>query len=456
VGADPPPDAETDEEEMVAFQTLLLGLVFGVQPVGLMVAPQVRSVEVRLDSARIAVLTGEPWVVRCNFGDSVRPHELVAIARDGSGKEMGRVRQWVNIPRPAAEATLLLERGPQRNQVVAARLAWNETEGAEPKTVRVTLDGQELDVKDPRRFELPACDPTKAHILSAGLVFREGNTAHTQAVFGGDIGEEAQSELTAVPIVVEPGTKLPALPGMRGWFRDGDRPLQVLGVEEGPFDVVLVVDQEARTTLSEEHGARNGGLQLAENARSFPRLLLFDTGDRDADRLFITFGVPEIFHGIDGSAHIVFRTYLPVEFVTSRLRARLANGAYAVGVVGKPTLADAVASMGALAAASNRPRAVVLLRGGPAGEDGSRVTPAGARAYLNDLHVPLLVWSLTGAVDAGVWGPAVDVSSAARLDHAGRELKDQLAAERIVWLEGAHLPQRIRLAEGVEGVRLVP
>lgn len=140
---------------MIAFQTLLLGLVFGVQPVRLMVAPQVRSVEVRLDDVTVGVLAGEPWTVQCDLGGIPHPHELVAIARDGSGREVGRAHQWVNMPRPSAEANLLLERGPQPGQVVAARLAWNELKGTEPITVRVTLDGRTLTVNDAKRFEIP-------------------------------------------------------------------------------------------------------------------------------------------------------------------------------------------------------------------------------------------------------------------------------------------------------------
>src|SRR5512136_2008019 len=118
---------------MIVFETMLLGLVFGLQPVTLMVGPQVKSVDVRLDGTTIGVLTGEPWSTQCDFGESPHPHELVAIARDGSGKVIGRARQWVNMPRAEAEATLLLERGPESHRVVAARLAWNEVKGTAPK-----------------------------------------------------------------------------------------------------------------------------------------------------------------------------------------------------------------------------------------------------------------------------------------------------------------------------------
>jgi hypothetical protein len=440
---------------MVVFQTLLIGLAFGLQPVRLMVGPQVKSVEVRLDDVTVGVLAGDPWTVQCDLGGAPHPHELVAIARDGSGKEIGRARQWVNMPRPAAEASLFLERGPQPGQVVAARLAWNELKGTEPRTVRATFDGRAVTVRDPKRFEIPTCNPKEVHVLSAELVFAEGRTARVDAVFGGDIGEEAQSELTAVPLGLEPGKNLPTLPEMQAWFREGNAPLRVLGAEQAPFDVVLVVDQEAQTILAGEHGARYGGFQLSDRSGRLPQLLLFDPAGRDDNRLFIAFGVPEVFDGSDGSSHVVFPAYGPMEFVTSKLRARLANLVYTSGVLGTPTLADAVASGGALAAANNRPRAVVLLLGGSQGE-ATAATPAGARAYLEDMHVPLLVWSLLGGRETNGWGIAEDVSSGSRLDRAAKHLRDQLDQQHIVWLEGAHLPQRIRLGESVKGVHLAP
>ncbi len=440
---------------MIVFRTILIGLVFGIQSVTLMVAPQVKSVDVRLDGATVGVVSAEPWIVRCDFGVDPHPHELVAIARDVSGREIGRARQWVNLPRAAAEATLLVERGPQPSQVVAARLTWNEVRGTEPKAVRVTLDGKALAVKDPRRFELPACDARQVHILSAELVFPEGRTARADAVFGGDLGEETRSELTAVPVALEPGRKLPALSELQAWFREDDRPLRVLGVEEGPFDVVLLMDPEAQRILARESGAKAEGAPLP-NGRQLPgRLLVFNPAGHGDDRLFVGFPEPERTWGQDRSEHVVFTTHPPVEFVTSDLRARLANLVSPPDATSAQTLADAMVTKGTLAAAGNRPRAAVLLRAGSRG-DASAVTPAGARGYLADLHVPLVVWSMAGNGEADGWGPAVDVSSVRRMDQAAKELKGQLAMQRIVWIEGGHLPQRIRLAGSVIGAHLVP
>jgi hypothetical protein len=439
---------------MIAFQTLLLGLAFGVQPVRLMAAPQVKSVEVRLDDVTIAVLVAEPWIIQCDLGGSPHPHELVAIARDSSGREIGRARQWVNMPRPAAEATLLLERDPQAKQVVAARLAWNEAKGTEPKTVAVTLDGKALTVKDPRRFEVPPCDPKQAHILTAELLFPEGRTARADAAFGGDIGEEAQSELTAVPLVLEPGTKLPVLPQLQTWFREGNAPLRVLGVDEEPFDVVLVLDQAVWTILASARGATTDAF-AGKWKNLQPGLITFYAAGPNDDRLFVGIAVPQLLPSSDGSTRVIFPAYEPVEFVATRFRARLANMSFKLAVLGTQRLADAVASTGAFAAASNRPRAVVLLLAGSP-NDASTIPPTGAHAYLEDMHVPLLVWSLLKGGEADGWGAAEDVSTDHLMDQAARRLKERLSAQCIVWLEGAHLPQRIRLAEGAKGVHLAP
>ncbi len=439
---------------MIVFQTMLLGLVFGLQPVTLMVGPQVKSVDVLLDGTTIGVLAGEPWSTQCDFGESPHPHELVAVARDGSGREIGRARQWVNMPRAEAEATLLLERGPQPQRVVAARLAWNEVKGTAPKTVRVTLDGKALTIEDPKRFELPPCDPAQAHVLSAELVFAKGRTARADAAFGGDIGEETQSELTAVPLVLEPGTSLPALSDVQTWFRDGDASLRVFGVEQGPFDVVLIPDQAVRQVLARERGSGRG-VPFGGQWRTGSQLLIFDPGGANDNRLFVAFAVPQLVYGSDAYAHVNFPTYPPMEFVTSNLRARLANLDLGLAAIGVQTLADAVATAGVLAAANNRPRAIVLLLAGSR-EDASSITPTSARAYLQDMHVPLVVWSLLGDGETDGWGTAEDVSSGSRMDRAAKHLRNQLIQEHIVWLEGAHLPQRIRLAEGVKGAHLAP
>ena len=82
---------------MIAFETLLLGIIFGRVPIRVMVAPPVTTVEFRLDGASIGTLVGPPWVIEHDFGRSPLPHELTAIGSDAAGHEVGRVTQWVEL-----------------------------------------------------------------------------------------------------------------------------------------------------------------------------------------------------------------------------------------------------------------------------------------------------------------------------------------------------------------------
>ncbi len=128
-------------------------------------------------------------------------------------------------------------------------------------------------------------------------------------------------------------------------------------------------------------------------------------------------------------------------------------------------LADAVAVAGAEVAGSNHRRAVVVIvaettRQKAAGgwrPDASALEVATARAFLAALHVPLAVWSLTGEASAGftaAWGPSEDVSARRKVLAAARNLEARLASQRIVWLAGRHLPQRIILDESRTALRL--
>jgi hypothetical protein len=97
----------------------------------------------------------------------------------------------------------------------------------------------------------------------------------------------------------------------------------------------------------------------------------------------------------------------------------------------------------------SRRRAVVLLLG--RGEkDHSHYSVRTVRAFLEMAHVPLVVWS-AGPVPLPAaladWGPSEDASTPTKMEKAATRLKTLLAAQRIVWLQGLHLPQEIALAE---------
>ena len=430
---------------MIAFETLFLGLVVGLQPVGVVVGPQVAAVELRLDGAAVVTLRAAPWQAPCDFGADPHPHVLDAIARDRSGTELGRARQWVNLPRPDAEAHLLLERD-DRGRATGARLTWEHLEAPEPERIRITLDGVALRVDDPHRFTLPAHDPSRTHLLSVELTFPEHMTARADVVFGGDVGANAEAELTAVPIVLGEGTVPPTREAMQGWFAVAGRQVGVVAVEEPGLDVVMVEDQGAASLWR---------MQRRFNQRQPTGGARFVEADPDEDRLHLIFAVPRVLTDLPHKTRSLFPSSPPLELGTRNLFTRLSRVTFPLASPDEQALAEAVAVAGIDAAMSNRPRAVVLAYAN--GPDRSRWSPDAARRFLADLHVPLRVWLLDQrrrGVSATPWGDAVHAGAGPLLDEALTALRVELASQRIVWLEGAHLPQRIELTSVARGVRL--
>src|SRR5450631_2359978 len=95
---------------MIAFASFFLGLVVGVAPVTVLVEGPVASVHFELDGKTVGTLVKEPWTLSVDFGAQLAPHELVARSIGADGEEIGSARQFVNLPRPAAEVEVLLER----------------------------------------------------------------------------------------------------------------------------------------------------------------------------------------------------------------------------------------------------------------------------------------------------------------------------------------------------------
>ncbi len=74
---------------MIAFASLFLGLIVGVQPVSVLVERPVAAVRFELDGKAVGRVEKAPWTVSVDFGPELAPHELVARALDAEGKEIG-------------------------------------------------------------------------------------------------------------------------------------------------------------------------------------------------------------------------------------------------------------------------------------------------------------------------------------------------------------------------------
>jgi hypothetical protein len=424
----------------IAFLTLFLGLTLGRYPVQLAVEGPVAAVELVLDGTPAGRVQGPPWTGEVDFGPGLQPHELVARALDARGQEIGSARQWINLPRPDAEVEIVLEPGAAPVQgaearPAAARLAWQNLTGARP-AIHLTLDGQPLAVGEDGRAPLPAVSSESVHVLSAELEFPSHVTARKDAVFGGRWGSEISAELTAVPVRLRGGRDLTPEALCGQLLADG-QPLSVAAVEDSPAQVVIVRDIGAGPAIGE----------LVQGSRYFD-LLRYEMGLGKDDEVHLMLPVA-----------LASASSVPTELFSLSPALTLRNGgvfwvlsqALPGADVKGQRLADAVAVAGLRASTGNRPRAVVLVVSGHP-RDGSRYASAVVRQYLETLRVPLFIWcpEKKGAQspELASWGEVTDVSSLSALRGAVSRLKDALAAQRIVWVEGQHLPQSITAAAG--------
>ncbi|MFI5120067.1 MAG: hypothetical protein ACHQM4_06610 [Thermoanaerobaculia bacterium] len=408
---------------MLTFVTLLLGIVSGPHTIEVGVGEGVAFVELRLDEELVATIRQPPWQAVVDFGAAPAPHHLDAIARNAHGREIARARQRVNFPRPAAEATLTLLPGTGGTGR-AARLTWESMTAMPPEKVTASFDGKPLATSDPERIELPPFVPERLHFLRAAVDFPTDVSATTEITFGGRTRERTEKELTAFPVRA-PGGRLPAPEAMDGWFLADGEPLHVVAVEEGEPSTVFVLDADGSYAFRRMREAwmlpdATGTL------RGTVRTLLAYPEARAARRTFYEI-FPGAFPRSKGAALIA---------VLASVRAQKDGQPC-------PRLADAVAVAALAAAEHSHPRAVVLvLTGNP---DVSFRPAREIRDFLSDLGVPLVVWTAgPAAPDATVdWGESRAVHTRAAFREAVNSLEAALDEQRIVWVEGAHLPQSI-------------
>lgn len=432
---------------MIEFLTLLLGLVAGPATVEVAVSEgaKVAAVELRLDGETVARRESPPWRFVVDFGEELVPHRLHAVALDPGGRELARTTQTVNVPRPPAEARLVLDRGTG-GMPRSAAVAWDVLWPAELEQVVVTLDGRVLPDAAPEGFDLPALDPSSLHVLTAELSFAGGLRATAEAVFGGAYGDRVETELTGVPLR-HPRQEIPSARALAGRFRAGGRAPAVVAVERPGADVVLVRDTSAQRHLQRLVSEAEASYRRLH--RRVPRDLLPLGGD---DRLRLVWTPLAAVAGDPRHPVLPPGLFGDVRGTWGRgldLGVLLVEGE--TGPVPE-RIADAVAVAGRMAASGNRPRAVVLVAD-PSTPDSSRHPPARVRRYLERLRVPLEVWSTTGEPLPG-WGEVRPVDGWTKLQEAARQLRSLLRSQSVVWLEGDHLLAEVTLAPPEDGLAL--
>lgn len=423
---------------MVTFVSLFLGLVLGPQTVELSVQPGVASVELVLDGVLVERIDQPPWTTMIDFGPRLEPHRLEAVALDSEAREMDRAVQWLNLPRAPAEARFVLSLS-QDGRGSQGHLIWGTVTAEDPTSVKLWFDGQALAVLDGGRFELPEYRPAQLHFLRAEVAFPENVVAVTEVTFGGRYAQEVNTDLTAVPVVAD-GARLPGVDELDDVVQIVGASAPVVAAEKGPAEVVLVRDLATEGPLNALRRNVSFGFSPVI-AKSYGLFL----AKEQWLRVFWT--TPEV-RVRDASKYVLFarsQDFAPDE---GNFYFLLARSRWQRGPRSRQQIADAVAVAGSSAAERNRRRAVVLVIHDPF-EDASQLTARQAREYLASLRVPLFVWTTKPKAwrnDDRGWQELTDVSTLQKLAAANRRLRKTLERQRILWVDGTHLPQEVALS----------
>ena len=349
---------------------------------------------------------------------------------------MARVGQWLNLPTEGAALSVVLE-PPVAGQPRIARLSWESTAGAEPKSVTASLDGRPLTVKDPRRLELPPVDTSELHLLSVEMRFEGIVSSRVDVTFGGAYSDQVNTEMTALPVwSTGKGGGTLTVDKVKDWFRQGEKTLPVVAVEKADAEVVVVMGRAFPRFLGPgERYKPPKGLDLPKDVKLrflAPRA----TQSQGVSTQFELFPMSPAYGSETGDVYELL----------SNLMGPPKKEALQVG--------SAVAVAGLSAYESRKRRAVVLipssLEASTAGLDVGR-----AKRYLQRLGVPFYVWDPEGDTTSD-WGQSLKAGSLKALAAAVEEVRENLDRQWIVWLDGQYAPQTIELSEQARGFTAAP
>lgn len=441
---------------MLAFTTLFLGLVLGVQPVTLLPGDEIAAIELRLDDRVLGRRDAPPWTFVVDFGDQLTPREMVAVGFDAEGREIARARQWINLPQSPAEIEVVLET-PSEDGSRIARLAWESQAGREPVRVAVEIDGRPLQIGDPRRIVLPPLEADQLHFLRVEMDFGDQVTAVHEMTFGGGAwAGETSGEMTAV--LLRSKKPLDDLAQLQGLLLKDGEPLQVLAVEQGPAEVVVVTDLDYRTGFTPilYHIADTKDLDLTKPAgfETLRRRMRGEWALADGDQMRVMWPVAESRAGVSRTFELF--PYTPAFTAEDGGLFWILTGLDTAKDLedGEQRLADAVATAGITAAGRRRRRAVVLLLSEKPRDTG-RLSPGQAMHYLERLQVPLHVWQMGKYPDKAGWTRPTWLLGGVAFQGAVRDLRRDLDQQWVVWVEGIHLPQRIELSGKARRLELI-
>ncbi len=426
---------------MISFISIFLSLLAGPQTVEFDVSPYVARVEVLLDGETAASLLSPPWTTPIDLGPNLLPHHLEAVAFDRHGNEMERIDQWINTPRPRTELKILVDNQdfPPRS----ARLLWQSLDSLHPQSILVTLDGMELEIEPSGRITLPSMDPARIHLLQAEIEL-ESETFRTETLIGGELTDSISTELTAIP-VIWPHQRLPTVTELNQAFSHQGQPLQVALVERSSSDIFIVQDQRMAVysklldlRVSIKKRTRWSGLEGHDYLRVVFPYASSNLSTVSADLFPITQSLTN---------KVGIKKFGMLSVIPSIFEGKL-NG--------QQRLSDAVAVAGLRAASGQRRRVVVLITN-EVHEDFSRHSEESVLHYLDQLRVPLVVWTVNQSKSPDApWTERRDISTPNKLIWEIRKVRDLLDSQAIVWVKGFYPIHELNLTNGAPpGLELV-
>jgi len=349
----------------------------------------------------------------------------------------------VNLPRSNAEAQIVFEAGTAGHPT-AIRVVTESGERLKPIAVFATFDGRALMRGPGERFVLPDHDPRQIHIVSVEAHFPEGVTARQDVTFGGTYGSRVATELTAVPVITDEA-QLPPVEDLQGLFRVHGKPVTVAAVEQPGARLYVVRDHGAwpylqRMGLQSDRRTRNVSQRTMQQFSEFTSDPANAELPADRSSFHLVLANPTYSRGL-----MLFPVGQPLDIKRWGLPWLLTHVTSSEVSISGQRLAEAVAVAGVRAASDGRPRTVVLVLSDRPSDEGI-YSAAAVRDYLRALHVPLAVWSVESRAEAGPWGPVADISDIGKLTRVSRRLMKGVQRQRVVWVEGRHLPSAIELA----------
>jgi hypothetical protein len=409
----------------VIFLSLFLGLITGTQSVDLQAGPDVKSIRIVLGGREVAQIDKAPWSAKVDFGRELTPGELIAIAYDGDKKEIARTSQLINLSRPPAEMEIVIK--SEGGQPAEAELVGRHRLHKIPTSAKLLVDNTAVRVGRDFRARLPQTDWSHPHLLSAEMQFEDGEIAKRDVAIQAGFSDFAGSELA--PLLVT-ASKQPD--SLEGCFSAGGKPLRASAIEKGDAFVVMVKDSDARLRQLPA-----GELRLDSDAAERILWPLARPINAPGEPTAIAFP-QSVNHGKVPLLSWLFTQRLSPTPAATEPR--------------QFTDAVAVAAMSTLE--KGRRRAVILVITSVG--DRSLYAPPVVRRYLEEVGVPLFVWSADSPRPdlAAAWGRIDNISDGAGLRAAVARLNDALASQRIVWI--AADPLTAISVEGAERCGLTP